>query len=432
MKFAMSGNTEIRLYKGYWFLPSNPDKEVAGILSIEADGKSVLELMGSFGVIDLSINLPREHAIWGRCYDNQKKGYRITILDSFASYSINFGLGFPLVRYSGGSVLIGIHILSEEDQSFSRSLVHFPALTEWCPPGTVHSVHKHNSITVAVDTTRGEGAVLSSLALDNGTVVNLLKGASYTTDQYKYVIEPESLLEIKKEGISVRRVFAIVRQFEEFLSFATLCPLEHSRIVLFSEQEVQVMDNGERYYHSIELVTRLEITNPSLDFKPHTFLFRYRDVESDFADLFKRFYSSAPIKQIWDNMLDSLENKRIFTSNDFLIVVQAIDGFSLRFREETNFLAQIRALRDEFKDIKKLSLTDEDLLVIRGSRHYYSHILKMDQKEKKQVADGMELFNITEKLRILLICCLLSFLGMDNERINALLNNCHNSLLQNI
>ena len=115
-----------------------------------------------------------------------------------------------------------------------------------------------------------------------------------------------------------------------------------------------------------------------------------------------------------------------------MIVVQAIDGFSLRFREETNFLAQIRALRDEFKDIKKLSLTDEDLLVIRGSRHYYSHILKMDQKEKKQVADGMELFNITEKLRILLICCLLSFLGMDNERINALLNNCHNSLLQNI
>ena len=420
-----------RVFKGYWCLPATPDKEIAGILTIDPDGKSVLELMGSFEERDgLFLDLQHEESIWGRCYDEKNKGNRITLLDCFSSYSINFDLGFPLVRYSSRCVLIGAHILSENDPYFSRAILHVNGLTEWCPPGTVCSEHKDNSIIVSVDTSRGEKSVLASQELDDGIIVNLVKGASYSSDPYKYSIEPESLIEVIKEGISVKQIFVLSRQIEEFLSFATLCPLEHSRIVLFSEQEVQVFDDGYRHYRSIELVTRLVINNPNLDFKPHTFLFKYRDIQSDFGAMLERFYSNSSIKQIWGNMLDSLEKKRIFTSNDFLIVVQAIDGFSQRFRKATGFLAQIRALRDEFGMIDKLNLTDEDLNAIRGSRHYYSHILKLDEKEKKQVVDGKGLYDLTEKMRILLICCLLSFLGMDNGRINDLLNNCHNPFLQ--
>ena len=420
-----------RTFKGYWCLPSAPDKEVAGILTIALDGRSVLELMGSFARNeDLFLDLRHEDSIWGRCYDEQNKGNKITLLDCYSSYSINFDLGFPLVRYSSRCALIGTHILSENAPIFSRAILHFNGLTEWCPPGTVRSAHGDNSMTVSVDTTRGESSILASQELNDGIIVNLLKGASYYTDQYKYSIEPESLLEVKKEGISLKQLIDVSGRFEEFLSFATLCPLEHSRITLFSEQEVQVFGHGNKHHRPIELVTRLVINNPNVDFKPHTFLFKYRDITADFGAIFERYYSNTSIKQIWNNMLDSLEKKRIFTSNDFLIVVQAVDGFSQRFRKEADFLVQIRALRDEFRDIDKLVLTDKDLNSIRGSRHYYSHILKLDEKEKKQAVDGKDLYILTDKLRILLICCLLSFLGMDKERINDLLNHCHNPLLQ--
>lgn len=420
-----------RVYKGYWCLPSTPDKEVAGILTIAPDGKSVLELMGSFVENnDLFLDLGHEDSIWGRCYDEQNKGNKITLLDCYSSYSINFGLGFPLLRYSSRCALIGTHIISEDTPLFTRAILHFDGLTEWCPPGTVSSLHNDNSITVSVDTTRGESSILASQMLNDGIIVNLLKGASYSTNQYKYSIEPESLLEVKKEGLSLKQLIGVSSRFEEFLSFATLCPLEHSRIALFSEQEVQILDKGRKHYHPIELVTRLGVNNTNRQFKPHTFLFKYRDIQSDFGAMFERYYSNTSIKQIWSNMLDSLEEKRIFTSNDFLIVVQAVDGFSQRFRKEAEFLAQIQALRDEFIGVDKLILTDKDLFSTRGSRHYYSHILKLDEKEKKQAVDGKELYVLTEKLRVLLICCLLSFLGMDNVRINDLLNNCHKSLLQ--
>lgn len=428
----MNEGTTNRLYKGYWFLPFAPDKQVAGVLTLESDGQAVLELIGAFGErpgADLENSY--EPAVWGRCYDvNKHRGTSITLLNCGVSYTYNWELGFPLVRYSGQMAMIGIHVLSDHEPLFFRSLIHFKELSIWCPPGTIETVHKTDSITVSVDKKRGEEAVLSSVVLDDSVELRLVKGASFWTDYLRsYQIEPETLLEVLKDGMMARQVLAVARRFEEFFSFVALCPLGYGRITLYSEQEAQEQEDGKKYYHPIELITRSERSTSETEIKPHLFLMKYADIASDFGQMFKRYYSDTAIKQIWVNMLASLEQRHVFTSNDFLIVAQAVDGFSLRFREESSFLAQLQALREEYRDVEKLTLTDKDLLEVRGSRNYYSHILKLDEKEKKQAVDGMELYELTKKLQILLICCLLSFLGMDNARINNLLNHCHNSLL---
>lgn len=75
-------------------------------------------------------------------------------------------------------------------------------------------------------------------------------------------------------------------------------------------------------------------------------------------------------------------------------------------------------------------MTDDDLKAARGSRNYYSHILKLEKKEKRNALEGRELFNLTKKLRVLLICCVLNFMGMDNDMINLLLNKCNNSIIR--
>ena len=87
-------------------------------------------------------------------------------------------------------------------------------------------------------------------------------------------------------------------------------------------------------------------------------------------------------------------------------------------------------MRDEFKDICQIKLTDDDLKCARGSRDYYSHILKLEKKAKKNALEGAKLYDLTRKLRVLLVCCALSFLGMDNQKINGLLNKCDNSILR--
>lgn len=59
-----------RIYKGYWWLPSNPDDQVAGTLTIEPDGGLRLELYGGFGLETEGVSFERkaDKVIYGRCY----------------------------------------------------------------------------------------------------------------------------------------------------------------------------------------------------------------------------------------------------------------------------------------------------------------------------------------------------------------------------
>lgn len=134
------------------------------------------------------------------------------------------------------------------------------------------------------------------------------------------------------------------------------------------------------------------------------------------------------IAQILSNLIDSFEKKRTYTSNDFLVVAQALDGFAMRFRRENSLFEEYKSLRNEFDGIKKLKLTDEDLKSAVGSRDYYSHILKIEKKAHKHALDGVDLYHLTKKLQILLICCVLNFMGVSNDRINKLLNKSNNTL----
>jgi hypothetical protein len=38
------------------------------------------------------------------------------------------------------------------------------------------------------------------------------------------------------------------------------------------------------------------------------------------------------------------------------------------------------------------------------------------------MVDGIDLIILTKKLRILLVCCILNFIGIDNEKINEIFN----------
>lgn len=52
------------------------------------------------------------------------------------------------------------------------------------------------------------------------------------------------------------------------------------------------------------------------------------------------------------------------------------------------------------------------------SRHYFSHFLPKCKKPK--ALDGMELFKESRKIRVLLICCILSFVGLQNHQIDTI------------
>lgn len=426
-------NTEVMLYKGYWWLPSRPDNQVAGVMNVESDGKIVLELLGALwdeSLEDLFKN-HHEDVILGRCYAPNNHMKDISLLNCRSSTIQNLGSSFSIIRYTCRYVLIGIHIESMDEPSFFEADVFIDELVHWCPPDNIYAVYRDDSISLNIELPKGEKPIISGVKLEDGICLNLVKTVNFDPDYPKVNIEQLTYLELKKEGISAREVIADIIKFEEFLSLATLSyTVEHKKIVLRSRLRKQELEKGEPFYHPIELVTYLYRSELPLDNNPHDYLFYYKDAETLYGKMIKRFYTEPRIRQIWNNLISSFERKRVYSSNDFLVVAQALDGFSIRFRNESGFLDQLKSLRNEFNDIDKVSLTDEDLEATKGSRHYYSHILKLEEKDKKNALDGVDLLNLTQKLRVLLICCAMNFLGFDNQKINFLLNNCSNSILR--
>jgi hypothetical protein len=55
----------------------------------------------------------------------------------------------------------------------------------------------------------------------------------------------------------------------------------------------------------------------------------------------------------------------------------------------------------------------------------------MPEGKKKDVLSVGDLLLETFKLRILLICCALNFIGLNNKEINDILNKSNNSIIKN-
>jgi hypothetical protein len=424
---------EQRKFKGYWWLPSGPEEQIAGTLTIDSRGNVKLELYGCFGPADDYVILDRkdDSAIFGRCYTPDSKMTDVSLIGCSSTLTLYVNDNtFPLTRYTCRYALIGIHCQKMEDAMFFKAHVDFKELAFWCPPKNVTFTMREDSISVSIETKIDEKAPLVSVELDGGLKIQLKEGATYKPDYPKLYIDQSTYLEILKDDMDALLALSTSRMFERFMSVATLAPVEHGRIMLYSKRKCQKFEGGKVIYHPIELVTYLYLDDVQETYKQHDFLFQFTDVAQELGLMLDKLNTDKSIAQIWSNLVDSLEKKRVFTSNDFLVLIQAIDGFVIRYRKDQKLLPKLQTLREEFKDIKKLKLTDEDLEAAKGSRNYYSHILKLEEKEDKHALEGWELFDLTKKLRVLLICCVLNFMGMDNDKINQLLNKSNNSLLK--
>ena len=122
-----------------------------------------------------------------------------------------------------------------------------------------------------------------------------------------------------------------------------------------------------------------------------------------------------------NNLVDSLEKKRLFSNMDFLILARALDGYCIRSKYKGSIANRMKAVIDKFSDISRIerdSICVEELV---DSRNYYAHF--MPRSRMNHVLDGFELHAMTKKVRRLLICCVLSDLGLDNAAIDTIFKN---------
>lgn len=133
----------------------------------------------------------------------------------------------------------------------------------------------------------------------------------------------------------------------------------------------------------------------------------------------ENFEKVAPITSY---LIQSLKRMNKFDVPDFLIIAQALDGYFKRFEnkeksaKKEHYKKEIEFLLDKFKNIEAIQKCNIDAEVLKDSRHKYSHLYP-DEEESKAV-EGIDLYWLTEKCKILLTCCILNMIGLTNEEIN--------------
>lgn len=121
------------------------------------------------------------------------------------------------------------------------------------------------------------------------------------------------------------------------------------------------------------------------------------------------------------NLVDSLEKKRVFSNMDFLILARALDGYCIRSRYKGSIENRMKAVLEKFMDISRIQRDNISIDELVDSRNYYAHF--MPRARKKNVLDGFELHGLTQKVRRLVICSVLSDIGFDNAGIDAIFRN---------
>lgn len=424
-------NNSPQTYHGEWWVPAVADrntrvvfpepgimmgleKKYTGTLTYYGDKNTILELYHVPSDYHSS-HYANNNVIWGR----DANGHVFTLFNVMLNSAIGFDMAS--VDFVVGVVLIGKHVLSADDILWKRCIVSFDYLNNWL----FNETRKHITTTFINNTYHLDAAIgiknQLEVAIEKGLSWKLENSIRVSEDVQGISISKNPFLEIEtSKPISLKMMLKQIGEFEQFLSIALYCYQSFESIQLLSNEDG----------HDCELLIKKE---RSVD--PSVFsLVKFDLFKDKLPSMLKKWHKSFDrIAPISSYLIDSLQKKSRFDVPDFLIIAQALDGFHKRFvnkkdgRDIRQFEMQIEILLNKFKSVKAIKACKINPVVLKDSRHKYSHLYP--DEEETQAVKGDDLYWLTEKCKILLTCCILNMLGLTNKDINLC---CENSPISQI
>lgn len=423
-------------YKGYWWKPDDPDNKVAGVLTYKPGESITLELIGTFNkendAVVSFLNKSEESVIHG-ALGNAKK---VTLLKCHPSGSVNLSSFFPIIRYTCIYCFIGRCYSGMDEEGDFRMTVHFPELSYWCHPGVLRETFMKNKeqkgqiISLSFEALFG-GKTLADVELDDGYTIQLKAGASLGGDPalLSNEIGQSSWLEISRnEKVSFNQLLSHIYKFEEFLSIATMRVVESSEITIYDEEYYQEYNDGEKHHHGVYFFSSHWKGKDNEKVDTLKFLFGYDDIKDRLGEMMRLWYADKnDMYPVRSNLVDSLEKKRVFSNMDFLILARALDGYCIRSKYKGSITNRMKAVIEKFSDITRIKRDNINVEELVDSRDYYAHF--MPRERKQHILDGFDLHGLTQKVRRLVICSVLSDLGMDNTAIDSIFKNSNSKFI---
>lgn len=334
---------ENKTFTGYWFLPQKIEKKVPRTLTYLANEKISLELLGvmdnythPFDLFDDNLN---KEIIQGITTD----GKNISLINCVSFLNLNFGALIPVSRYNCQYLIVGYHLDNIKDNSFNGIRIEIPALNSWYPSTMIRrkfhfdeTGYKILQKQISIDQKDSKKEIVY---LDGAYKLKLETHYNYhekMQDSFSIKLESKSNCEISNsvEKTSFLKLFEKACQFKLFLSFATLVTNIFTSIRLIDEDSFQELKNGEKYFKTINLYyidRNISEVEPTFNF-----LFTHDKISDIYPQVIKTWFDvRSDYAPIQTHLLNSIAKKKEWYSTDFLIIVQALEGYHRRFIAQT-------------------------------------------------------------------------------------------------
>ena len=435
-------------YRGLWWLASNTNRKLAGVLTCSPSEEFKLELIGTFNEeYDGTILAPLkgtqiESVILGQSSD----GSNITLFECACRISHKGCAEFSTAVYKARSIAIGLHLASLNEKRFFKAYARIPELSYWLYPSILQQTYTDQEngggIAVKLDKIPADQREVAKINISKKISVCLCRDASYKSGDlcFNPSFEQFTSLQIEStEDMSLKEFYELIVRYESFLSFATFREVGYTDLTLFSKDNYNLI-GLQKFYKPIIIDTIFHTKPCNKKIEKHKFIFDYNSIKEQYPRAIKQWFRNYwKFDAIRGHFLDSIDYHGSFSYINFLIVIQAVEGFGRRFMQkqisayrkslppDTKSKALHEILSAVFRYYVDVKCIDQetDLEAIAETRNYHSHLLP--QKSKKAV-ETIDLYGLTEELRKVLICCILTYLGFSNQEINNITTSTNNDL----
>ena len=465
----MTENFEI---KGQWFLPDNPKSRVSGTLFYDTNKGFYLELFGDFNesqIIPVSDILEFDF-ILGLTSDSKE----ITLYKSFITKRSGIRLvqnqeaGIPFSIFSVNYVFEGAHFSNESELNFDRLTTEIIDFDEWV---AISGFKNDFDIEKRLDLRR-KNEFECKYKLPDTITFNLsdqLEGrfefSLSNSDHFVYTkkVTLEQKIKFSLNYKTEQKYNVLLTDLFKFQSFLMLALYEKTlpyNIILSNNKLTKDYGPAGVVKRQIKLFIHSSLEFKSLSKQKHfmDMLFSYRDIEEDFPDIISKWYKKYDdLESSFNLLIEQFFNDKRFSENTFLNLAQCIESFHAHTRNKP------KIPKDEYNDMKKHILSTVDskyhswlkdqfnfgnnlnlharleeiidfcscdmisqlisdknsfIKDVKNSRNYYTHY---SNDLKKKALKGTDLFYLSQKLKIIIVCSFLLEIGFDKTKLNQLL-----------
>lgn len=430
---------------GIWWLPSNPDEQVAGTIKFSQEEGILLETTGDFNEQELNIDLKIQKIIVG---GNQ--GKQLTLIDCVGIKKTLFVPGFSYQKYRVTICLIGHLFENLEQIKFNRFKVELndlKYLSDLSFDNNYKQEEKYDNYQLSLNIPK------SLRANTTKGIIYLKQDVSFKHEDESIILKKQSFFEIETEEKLL--IDDILRQFLKPLgSFVTLIVNRANYAT-----ELNFLINIEGRDKRIKCVFKNSSSNVNYGkLDKSKCLFKIKDIKQDFSLILQRWFNLYDeANDIINLYFSTFYNYSIYSESRFSSLIQFLESYHRRTIEkkssfDDNHKARIKeiidavpaehkdwlseklrfshemSLSDRLKDI--LSLTKGTILPliddsddfarkVKNIRNYLTHY---SDKKQRKLYEGETLFRINQVLDFMIKHCLLNAIGCSHERCTELIS----------